>query len=116
MKAHVIEHKDRGWEHITVRIQYPGKNTGWLGVGVHGNVWLIQGPTAMWICDIHDEGFTFADRKKIVEFAKPIIEGSLEQAYRDAAAGIKNPRCGYRVSVFDSDLGYSYYPKENRDA
>ena len=98
-----VRHKTNEDELIEHRLMFPGKDTGWLGVGVHGNVWLISGPTAYWICDIHAEGLTTKNKKEIVAIAERVLktDGSLERAYKRASGQIneRDFRCGYRVGL-----------------
>ena len=97
----LVVHKTDEVELIVRRLVFPGKNTGWLGVGSCGNVWLINGNAAYWICDIVAEGYTVKDKKKIVLLAKHVMQtdGSMETAFNRAISGVKERdfRCGYRI-------------------
>lgn len=98
-----VRHKTDEDELIVKRFSFPGKNTGWLGVGAHGNVWLITRTTAYWICDIQTEEIDKNDKKKIVAFAKRVMEteGSLDTAFKRATRAVKEKdfRGGYRVGL-----------------
>lgn len=105
--SHVVMHKNGEIECIVQRIQYPGKNTGWLGVGERNNVWLITGPVGYWICDWKEAGADSVDRKKLVQFTRQIMEteASMETAMTRAAAGVRDGRAGYQViDVGDIDI------------
>lgn len=98
-----VRHKTNEDELIAHRLMFPGKNTGWLGVGEHGNVWLITGSCAYWICDIHAEGLTAKNKKEIVAIAERVMktDGSMETAFKRAtgARSDRDFRTGYRVGL-----------------
>lgn len=98
-----VRHKTDEDELIVKRLAFPGKNTGWLGIGAHGNVWLISGTTGYWICDLHEEELTPNDRVKILTIAKRVMatDGSIETAFKRVTNNIKEKdfRGGYRVGI-----------------
>lgn len=102
MKSHrmFVRHKDGGDERLVRRIMLPGKHTGWLGVGEHGNVFNIYGAHAWWVFDIHDEGIPVTDRAAIVTAAQRVLDRPIESVINDIEWGKVNPRAGFRVGIF----------------
>lgn len=106
-------HKNDEVEVILHRITFPGKNTGWLGVGEHSNVWLITRNLGYWITQLNGLAEDMADANKrasrtseIRKIAHTVMDtdGSLEKGFELAASGLRDGRAGYQiVDVGDVD-------------
>jgi hypothetical protein len=103
--AKVVLHWNGELELLVRRVQYPGKNTGWLGVGEKSNVWLIVRNYGYWICDCSDAASS--TNAQLVQTACDVMHscGSMEQGFKNAAAGLRDGRAGYPViDVSDVDV------------
>ena len=111
---HVAVHKDGQLEAIIHRVQFPGKDTGWLAVGEDDNVWLVVRGWGYWICHLNKLADDMADRSKkaartyeLRQIASGIMasDGSLDAAFENAAAGLRDGRAGYRILYVESPVG-----------
>jgi hypothetical protein len=103
---HVAAHKDGDVEAIVHRLHFPGKNTGWLGVGEHDNVWLVIRGWGYWITHLPRLADDLTDGQRRASLIREVrqiadgvmaTEGSMDEAFRHAADGLRDGRAGYKI-------------------
>ena len=103
---HVAAHKDGDVEAIVHRLHYPGKNTGWLGVGEHDNVWLVTRGWGYWITQLPRLAADLTDGQRRASLIREVrqiangvmaTEGTLDAAFANVAANLRDGRAGYKI-------------------